>query len=59
MVVFGAVEEVDVTVDVGDEADVVDAAPAAGIVSLFVTVKVLAHIFNGPKQSKYQERPCF
>ena len=30
MVVFGAVEEEDVTVDVGDEADVVDAAPAAG-----------------------------
>ena len=53
MVVFGAIEGEDITVDVVGEAAVVDAAPAAaatpaaGTVSLFVTVKVLAVIFNG------------
>ena len=51
LVVFGAIEGEDITVDVDGEAAVVDAAPAAadtpGTVSLFVTVKVLAVFFNG------------
>ena len=51
IVVFGSMEGEDVTVDVDDEAAVVDvaaaaaAAPDAGTVSLFVTVDVLGIFF--------------